>query len=52
MEIANRDNSYTDEAAAYHLPQKRTPFFAIFYKTRAYTQQVLPEQTGLHRYDE
>ena len=24
----------------------------FFYKTRANTQQVLPEQTGLYRYDE
>ena len=34
------------EAAAYYLPQKRAPFFALFYKTRANTQQVLPVQTG------
>ena len=32
--------------------QKRAPFFAFFYKTRANTQQVLPEQTDLYRYDE
>ena len=36
----------------YHLPQKRAPFFAFFHKTRANTQQVLPVQTGLYRYDE
>ena len=34
------------------LPQKRAPFFALFCKTRAKTQQVLPVQTGLYRYDE
>ena len=39
----------TYEAAAYYLPQKRGPFFAYFYKTRANTQQVLPVQTGLYR---
>ena len=33
-------------------PQKRAAFFAFFLKTRAYTQQMLPEQTGLYRYDE
>ena len=26
--------------------------FAFFYKTRANTLQVFPEQTGLYRYDE
>ena len=40
------------EAGAYYLPQKRAPFFVFFYKTRADTQQVLPVQTGLYRYDE
>ena len=40
------------KAAAYYLPQKRVPFFAFFYKTRANTQQVLPVQFGLYRYDE
>ena len=40
------------EAAAYYLPRKRAPFFALFYKTRAYTQQVLPVQTGLYQYNE
>ena len=39
---------WTYEAAAYYLPQKRAPFFAFFYKTRANTQQVLPVQTGLY----
>ena len=39
-------------AAAYYLPQKRAPFFALFYKTRANTQQVLSVQTGLYQYDE
>ena len=39
------------EAAAYYLQQKRAPFFAFFHKTRANTQQVLPLQTGLYRYD-
>ena len=52
LEIVNSDNSKTFEAAAYYLPQKRAPFFALFYKTRANTQQVLPVQTGLYRYDE
>ena len=37
------------EAADYYLPQKRAPFFAFFYKTRANTQQVLPVQTGMYR---
>ena len=37
---------------AYYLSQKRAPFFALFYKTRAYTHQVLPVQTGLYRNDE
>ena len=32
--------------------QKRAAFFAFFYKTRATTQQVLPVQIGLYRYDE
>ena len=32
--------------------KKRAPFFAFFYTTRANTQQVLPVQTGLYRYDE
>ena len=32
--------------------EKRVPFFAFFYKTSANTQQVLPVQTGLYRYDE
>ena len=40
------------EAADYYFPQKRAPFVAFFYKTRANTQQVLPVQTGLYRYDE
>ena len=31
---------------------KRAFFFALFHKTRANTQQVLPVQTGLYRYDE
>ena len=44
MEIVNSDNYWTYEAAAYYLPQKRAPFFAFFYKTRANTQQVLPVQ--------
>ena len=39
----------TYEAAAYYLPQKRGPFFAYFYETRANAQQVLPVQTGLYR---
>ena len=30
----------------------RAPFIAFFYKTRANSQQVLPVQTGLYRYDE
>ena len=47
----NSDN-LTYEAAAYYLPQKRAPFFALFYKTRANMQQVLPVQTGLYRSDE
>ena len=34
---------------AYYLPQKRAPFFD---NTRANTQQVLPMQIGLYRYDE
>ena len=34
---------------AYYLPQKSALFFALFYKTRANTQQVLPMQTGLYR---
>ena len=37
--------------AAFYFPQKRA-FFALFYKTRANTQQVLPVQTNLYRYDE
>ena len=41
-----------NEAADYYLPQKRAPFFAFFYKTHANMQQVLPEQTGVYRYDE
>ena len=52
LEILNSDNYWTYEAAAYYLPQKRTPFFTFFYETRANTQQVLPEQIGLYRYDE
>ena len=45
-------NSDTYEAAAYYLPQKKSSFFALFYKTRANTQQVLPVPTGLYQYDE
>ena len=33
-------------------PKKTAPFFAFLYKTLADTQQVLPVQTGLYRYDE
>ena len=40
------------QAAQYYLPQKEFTFFAFFHKTRANTQQVLPVQTGLYRYDE
>ena len=40
------------EAAAYYLPQKRAPFIAFLYKTRANTQQALSVQFGLYRYDE
>ena len=47
LEIVNSDNQYTYEAAGYYLPQKRAPFFAFFYKTRANTQQVLPVQTAV-----
>ena len=50
LEIANSDNY--SETAAYYLSQRRAPFFALFYKTCANTQQVLPVQTGLYRYDE
>ena len=32
--------------------KKRAPFFALSYKTRANTQQVLPVQTGLYLSDE
>ena len=32
--------------------KKRAPFFALFYKTRANTQQVLPVLTGLNLSDE
>ena len=52
LDIVNTDNELTYEAAAYHLPQKRAPFFAFFYQTRANKQQVLPVQTDLYRYDE
>ena len=31
---------------------KKAPFFAFFYKTRSNTQQVVPVQAGLYRYDE
>ena len=31
--------------------KKELLFFALFYKNRANTQQVLPVQTGLCRYD-
>ena len=34
------------------ISQKKSSFLHFFYKTRAYTQQVLPVQTGLYRYDE
>ena len=34
------------------MQQKRAPFFAFCYKTRANKQQVLPVQTGLYRYDD
>ena len=43
--------THTYEAAANYLQQKSAPFFALFYKTHANTQQVLPLQTGLYRYD-
>ena len=52
LKIANSDNLWTYEAAAYYLPQKRALFFAFFDKTRANTQQVLSVQTGLFWYDE
>ena len=52
LKILNSHNYYTYEAADYYLPQKRTPFFEFFYKTRANTQQALPVQTGLYRSDE
>ena len=53
LQIANiNNNSQTSEAAAYYLSQKIPLFFALFYKTRANTQQVLPVQTGSYRYDE
>ena len=52
LEIVKRDKYKTYEAAGYYLLQKRAPFFAFFYKTRANTQQVLPERTGLYRSDE
>ena len=52
LEIVNSDNQSTYEAADYYLPQKRAPFIAFFYKTRANTKQVLPVQTGLYRSDE
>ena len=39
----------TTGAAAYYLSQRRAPFL---YKTRSNTQQSLPVQTGLYRYDE
>ena len=43
----------TYEAVAYYLPRKQSSFLCFFfYKTRANTQQVLPVQTGLNRYDE
>ena len=44
LEILKSDNY--SETAAYYLSQKRA-FFALLYKTRADTQQVLPVQTGL-----
>ena len=31
---------------------KKELFLRSFYRTRAYTQQVLPVQTGLYQYDE
>ena len=31
---------------------KKAPFFAFFYKTRGNTQQTVPVQAGLYRYDE
>ena len=52
LEIVNSDNLLAYEAADYYLPQKRAPCFAFFYKARANTQQVLPEQTYLYRSDE
>ena len=33
------------------ISQKKAPFFAFFYKTRADALQLLPVQTGLYRYD-
>ena len=48
LEIVNSD---TYEASLF-FATKKAPFFALFYKTRANTQQVLPVQTGLYRYDE
>ena len=50
LEIVNNDN-YTYESAGYYSPQKRALFFALFYKTRADTQQVLSVQSGLYQYD-
>ena len=53
LEIVNNDIiNRPMRLQVYYLPQKRAPFFAFFYKTRANKQQVLPpEQTGLYQFD-
>ena len=51
-ETANSDKQQIYVAATCYLSQKRAPFFALFYNTRANTQQVLPVQTGLYQCDE
>ena len=36
-----------NNAQAYYLPQKKTPFVAFFYNTRANAQQMLPVPRGV-----
>ena len=50
LEIANSNNINRPMRLQLTICHKKNPFFALFYKTRANTQQVLPEQTGLQRW--
>ena len=51
LEIVNSNNIRLIRLQVIICHKKRALFFALLCKTHANTQQVLPVQTGLHRYD-